>query len=305
MYAVTAEWKHFSSGSHKAGGRLIHAPVPSGDLILYVPGFPGGGATLFENRFADLLRKEEYSQIVLRHNGTILNGKFSDFLLNREQFPHAIPHHDGAYLCGVPSSVAEWLVEPKTVLEDFGANYTNITVIGHSFGAVAALHSLALMAEEGNPLVERVRSCICLAPAVGILKDHEDDVMDTVWATEFLSNPELAEKIALNSPENIRADLIPVYQNLAERVSASLKGIEKFFVHVERDEYLRYEDVDEFAKACGQNTHFVLDRFDRHDPRLPYDAHDMPNYPQQSLLDLIEGNIDPVDTISHSDGFME
>ncbi|HNQ92208.1 MAG TPA: hypothetical protein PKI93_04680 [Alphaproteobacteria bacterium] len=305
MYANPAEWKHFSSGSHKAEGRLLHSPKPSGDLIIYAPGYSGIGAKLFEDRFSDLLLEEEYSQIILRHNGTLLNAKDSDSLLNREKFPKAVPFHDGDYIGGAPSRLAERFIAPKTVIEAIGANYTNITLVGHSLGVVAVLHSLALLKEECNPLFERVRACVCMAPAVGVLKEHDDDIMDTLWNDAFLKFSSEEGIIAMGSPEDMKADLLAVYQNLPERVANNLQAISKIFVHVERDEFLRYEDIDEFVKACGQNCRFITDRFDRHDPRLPYAAHDMPNYPKQSMLDVIEGRLDPIDTITHSDGFIE
>jgi len=304
MSNLRAEWKHFSSPSGKAEGRLIHAENPSGDLIVYVPGFPGGGATLYETHFAKFLGEQEYFQIVLRHNGTLLNGAHSDVLLNREMFRNAVPHHDGEFIGQAPSSIAEWLVEPKVVLESIGGEYTNITLIGHSFGCLAALYSLVLMAEEGKRLIERVRSCVCMAPAIGLIKDHADDVMTTIWSEGFLSSESIWDRIALNGVENIRADLLRAYTDLPERVSSNLQQIHKVFIHAERDEYLKHEDVEEFMLGCGVNSQFVIDKFERHDPRMEYDAHDMPNFPQQILLDLIEGRYEHHRYFQSSDGFI-
>lgn len=304
MHNLTAEWKYFHSGTRKAEGRLIHAPQDSGDLILFCPGFPGAGSSLFEQRFVEAFCIEEYAQVYLRHNGTRLDSSTADEMLNTRQFPKAIPFHDGEWIGGAPSSVAEWLAEPQTVIEDFGAEYTGITVLAHSFGAVAALHSLANLHEAGHSILERVRKVICLAPAVGLLKDHADDVMDTLWVSEFLADSSVTDRVTLNGVDAIRSDLKATYQTLAARVKNLPAHIEKIFVHVERDEYIRGHDVEEFAQSVGENTQFLMDPFDRHDPRLIYAAHDMPNYPIQTLLDLVEGTDVPV-VVRGLDGFDE
>jgi pimeloyl-ACP methyl ester carboxylesterase len=304
MHAVTAEWKHYHSGDRKAEARIIHAPVESGDLVLFVPGFPGGGATLYEQRHSDPIRSEEYSQIILRHNGTRLNGSYADEMLNRRQFPNAIPHHDGEFIGGVPSSIAEWLCEPQTVLEAAGPAFTNITVIGHSFGALAALHSLCALNEQGRPVLDRVHRCICLAPAVGLLKNSADDIM-RIWSPEFIEQAATTDKIALNGSEEIRKDLQLVYQGLPGRVKKLPGRVSMIFVPVERDEYLRQSDVEEFAAAAGGNARIEVDRFDRHDPRHNLDAHDMPNYPTRALLDLIEAGDGTGKPLGYMDDFIE
>ena len=305
MHSATPEWKHFTSNGRKAEGRLIHAPQESGDLILFCPGFPGGGATLFEQRFAELLQKEEYSLFMLRHNGTRLDSDTADFMLNRRQFPKAVPFHDGSFIGGGSSSVAEWLTEPQTILETLGAEYTNITVIGHSFGAVAALKSLINLNQISHRILERVQRCILLAPAVGLLREHEEDVMDTIWQPDLIASEMVTERVALNAPEYILQDLRNVYTGLGDDAKQLPADIKKIFVHVERDEYVRHEDVEEFAHYIDPDSVFVVDKFERHDPRHGLDAHDMPNFPQQSMLDLIEGAEDMMPSRKNIDGFIE
>lgn len=305
MHPVTAEWKHLASGSSRAEGRLILAPRESGDLILFCPGFPGGGATLFEQRYAEILQKEEYSLFTLRHNGTRLDTDVADFMLNRRQFPKAVPFHDGDYIGGASSSIAEWVTEPQTVLETLGAEYTNITVIGHSFGAVAALYSLINLNNASHRILERINRCILLAPAVGLLREYDDDVMDTLWHPEFIASEIVTERVALNAPESILQDLRNAYVSLRDGAKQLPTGMKKIFVHVERDEYVRYQDVEEFANYIDPDSIFMVDKFERRDPRHGLDAHDMPNFPQQSLLDLIEGAEDIMPRRNDIDGFNE
>jgi pimeloyl-ACP methyl ester carboxylesterase len=266
MHAVTAEWKHYRSGEHKAEARIVHSPIESGDLVVFVPGFPGGGATLYEQRHADLIRSEEYSQIIVRHNGTRLDGPYADEMLNVRQFPNAVPHRDGAFIGGAASSITEWLSEPQTVLEAAGPAFTSITVIGHSFGALAVLHSLCALQEQGKPVLDRVRKCILLAPTLGLVKGAPDDIMNRVWAPEFIESSAVADRIALDGTDQVRADLTAAYQTLPERVKQLPGHVSLVFVHVEHDEYLRQSDVEEFMEASGGAGRLVLDTFDRYDP---------------------------------------
>ncbi len=292
MRQIYAEWKHFTSGNRKAEGRLIHPLAPCGDLVLFCPGFPGGGATLFEQRFVDRLLEEEYTVCVLRHNGTRLDTPEGQWMLNSQQYPKAVPFHDGKFIGGASSSVREWIGEPQTVLETLGAEFSEIIVVGHSFGAVTALNSLCGLNENGSTLLERIQKVILLAPAVGLLHERHDDVMDTLWQDEFIMSDLVTSRVTLNSCDEIKRDLNDVYHGLASRAAQLPEHMSKVFVHVERDEYIRRDDVEEFARFIDRDSQFFIDKFDRHDPRLGIDAHDMPHFPQQILLDLIEGNND-------------
>lgn len=289
MRQVYAEWKHFTSEGRKAAGRLIHPSAPCGDLVLFCPGFPGGGATLFEQRFVDRLLDEEYSVCVLRHNGTRLDTPEGQWMLNSEQFSKAIPFHDGAFIGGQPSSVREWIEEPLTAIEAMGAEFSEIVVVGHSFGSVTALHSLCGLHESGSRLIDRVRKVLLLAPAVGLLRDRDDDVMDTLWVDPFITSDFVTSRVALNSCDEIKQDLRTVYGSLAARAADLPERMSKLFVHVERDEYIRRDDVEEFARFIDKDSRFFIDKFDRHDPRLGIDAHDMPHFPEQILIDMIGG----------------
>lgn len=306
MRQVYAEWKHFTSEGRKAAGRLIHPSAPCGDLVLFCPGFPGGGSTLFEQRFVERLLDEEYNVCVLRHNGTRLDTPEGQWMLNSEQFPKAIPFHDGAFIGGAPSRVREWIEEPLTALETIGAEFSEIIVVGHSFGSVTALNSLCALQESGSRILDRVQRVVLLAPAVGLLRDHADDVMDTLWVDEFITSDLVTSRVALNSCDEIKQDLRAVYASLGERASRLPERLSKIFVHVDRDEYVRRDDVEEFARFIDKDSRFFIDKFDRHDPRLGIDAHDMPQFPQQILVDMIDGIGDAyVGGPSFHDGFLD
>lgn len=283
------EWKRFKSGNQTVDARVIHPHSESGDLILFCPGFPGGGATIYEQAHADQVVVHNYTQIVLRHNGTILDGPKSDFMLNNIQYPKATTHHHDGWIGGKPSSIAGWLIEPQTVLEEVGFSYSNIYVLAHSFGAVALLNSLANLHENGSHILDKVQAVALLAPALGVLEGKEEENIMRIWHEDFLTSSAVLEKVALeDDPPSIQMAMKNIYRFLPQRV-ASLPGHIRFnLLHVARDEYIREEDVRGFAAACKRGD-VVIDTIDHpHKAHGGIDAHDMPDYPTEMLLQLIE-----------------
>lgn len=289
MREAWTEWKRFKSGNQTVDARVIHPRSESGDLILFCPGFPGGGATIYEQAHADQVQEEDYTQIILRHNGTILDGPHSDFILNTEQYPKATTHHHDGWIGGKPSSLAEWLVEPQVVLEDVGFAYSNIYIFGHSFGAVALLNSLANLHEGGHHILERIRACALLAPALGTLHGSDEENIMRIWHEDFLASSAITEKIGLSDdPASFQMAMKNIYRFLPQRVAALPGAIRFNFLHIAKDEYIRESDVRSFADACNRGE-VVIDNIDRsHRGRGGVDAHDMPDYPTELLLQLIE-----------------
>lgn len=291
MRDAWAEWKRFKSDNQTVDGRVIHPPTESGDLILFCPGFPGGGATLYEQTHADQICAEEYTQIVLRHNGTILDGPHSDVILNSAQYPKATTHHHDGWIGGRPASLAEWLVEPQVVLQDIGFSYSNIYIFGHSFGAVALLNSLANLHEGGHHILERIRACALLAPALGTLQGRDEENIMRIWHEDFLTSSVVRERIGLkDDPASFQIGIKNVYSFLPQRVAALPWSIRLNFLHVAKDEYIRESDVRSFAESCRRGE-VIIDTIDHlHKGRRSVEAHDMPDYPTELLLRLIGGS---------------
>jgi hypothetical protein len=79
-----------------------------------------------------------------------------------------------------------------------------------------------------------------------------------------------------------------IYRFLPQRVAALPGSIRFNFLHIAKDEYIRESDVRSFAEACNRGE-VVIDNIDRpHRGRGVVDAHDMPDYPTELLLQLIE-----------------
>jgi hypothetical protein len=290
MQQARIEWKKFHTAEHSVEGRMIRPEHESGDLVLFCPGFPGGGATIYEQRHSETITKENFSQIIIRHNGTILNGEYSDAMLNKRQFPNVLPHHrEHNYLGAKLPTIEDWLLEPQTVLEDIGCNYTNIYIYAHSFGAVAALHSIANLNEINHPVIARIKTCICMAPALGTLEGSETENIMRVWQDGYTVSEMITGRVVFDERNNLKTSMRNIYQELPERISKLSGKLSIVMLHVAQDEYIREKDIRDFCKESGHEDSFMLDEIDRYIPTHGgMDAHDMPVYPTELLLELIE-----------------
>ena len=78
----------------------------------------------------------------------------------------------------------DWILEPETVLRDIGASFSNIVVVGHSFGAVCSLFFGAYCGE----FLFHFRTCADVRVPCSCgwsLKEHGEDIMETLWTLNF------------------------------------------------------------------------------------------------------------------------
>lgn len=268
----------------QSGGRHVEAQVwsPSKDTdkaILFCPGFPGAGATVFEQRHAAALAEAGYALYVLRHAGTRLDGPHAPGMVNNA----ARLARGGAHIGGGPATIDDWLLEPMTALAVLAERYAYVDVIGNSFGALSSLWS---MTREGAR-IEKVRHLILLAGAQGVLEDGgKTDVM-RIWKPEFIGADRVTERVSLNDPADIAATLQAVYAELPAKVAALPAHIRMTALVVARDELLSRADADKFNAAIGGRCAVIVDEINQ-----PYHAHgllahDMPDWRAGDLLALL------------------
>ena len=135
---MIVRWRVF-----KSGGQLVEAQVwepaqPTDKCILFCPGFPGAGATVFEQRHAAALADAGYALMVLRHKGTRLDGPHAPGMVNNA----SRLARGGTHIGGGPATIDEWLQEPLTALHVLAGEFTHIDILGNSFGALSSLWSL-------------------------------------------------------------------------------------------------------------------------------------------------------------------
>lgn len=276
---MKVSWHRFDG----AEAQLFEPDGPANAAILFCPGFPGMGGTVFEQRHAAALAEEGYAVYVLKHKGTKLSGALAPVLVNNAARLMQGRKNSETHIGGGPATIEDWLSEPLKALRGITSAYTDIHVIGNSFGALAALWS---MTEKGAPL-SHIRSLLLYAGAQGMIENDVDDSIMRLWQPEFLMASRITDKVSLNDPFDVVASLKNVYSVLPERCAALPKSIALTYLVVDRDELLRLDDTKRFQTAIGGRGDIVIDTEDHAWPEHGLLAHDTPNYKTEDLLALI------------------
>lgn len=271
-------WTIFESEGRTVEAQVFEPEAPTQNAILFCPGFPGMGGSLFEQRHAAALAAENYAVIVLHHSGTRLDGPHAPLMVNNGWRRMMAQKNGDTHLGGGPSSIDDWLMEPYTALKNL-PSYKNLTIIGNSFGALSAMWS---MTAETAP-VANIRHLILLAGAQGT-----EDLM-RIWKPEFIAMPRITEKVSLNDATEIAATLQKTYQQLPQRMKTLPPEIALTYLVVMRDELLTLRDTEQFRAAIDGRGKIVIDDIDKAYPNHGFMAHDMPDYPTVNLLALIRG----------------
>ena len=247
--------------------------------ILFCPGFPGAGGTLFEQRHAGALTAEGYDVYVIKHKGIRLDTPTAPFMVNNSARLAEGRLKGEKYLGGGIASIDDWLTEPLLALAELHERYQSIDMIGNSFGALSSLWSLTMPGAAS----EKVKTLVLYAGAQGIA----DSIM-RIWKPEYITVPRIADKVALEDAVQIVARLKTVYEDLPKRVLNGLAShIALTYLVVERDELLTLADTDQFRAAIGGRGRVVIDTIDKPLPEHGLMAHDTPEYPTNKILELL------------------
>lgn len=251
--------------------------------ILFCPGFPGMGATIFEQRHAAALVDQGYAVYVIKHKGTKLYGPMAPVMVNNAARLMRARGNRETHLGGGAATIHDWMVEPSFVLKALDEKYDAVHVIGNSFGALSAMWSMA----QDDAAIGKVKSLLLYAGAQGVWEDGNPESIARIWRPDFLRLPRITEKVELNDPAEIVDNLKEFYMALPERVKALPKSIPITYLVVEQDEILRMDDTSVFDDAIGGRGVTVVDRVDHAWPDHGFLAHDTTNYQTEDLLELI------------------
>ena len=139
------------------------------ELILFTPGFPGGNAGRFEQRYAKALIDEGYAFFTIRHNGTSLtNGATSFEILNSQKRMElavtSCEHHIG----GTRSegySPTDIIEEPIGPLLGFSEMFETIHLMGQSMGVAASYNAIRVL--SSNHVIDSIGNVVGIAGYVG------------------------------------------------------------------------------------------------------------------------------------------
>ncbi|PZQ48042.1 MAG: hypothetical protein DI551_02325 [Micavibrio aeruginosavorus] len=271
---------------HKFDGVEAQVFEPAGgasSVVLFCPGFPGMGGTVFEQRHAAALVEEGYAVYVIKHKGTKLSGGFAPILVNNAARLMAGRKIRETHIGGGAATITEWLEEPLVALNVLSTKYDSIHVIGNSFGALSSLWSMTC----SDAPIDKIKSLLLYAGAQGM--DAGDFGIMRIWKPEYLMVSRITDKVSLNDPFDIVATLKNTYHALPDRVKSLPEQIAITYLVVERDELLNVNDTKAFQAAIGGRGKIVMDAVDHAWPEQGLLAHDTPNYTTEDLLALIRG----------------
>ncbi|MCB1538235.1 MAG: hypothetical protein H6865_07935 [Rhodospirillales bacterium] len=281
---MRVSWQTLEHDGLSVEAQIFSPAVDTSEVVLLCPGFPGAGASRFEQRHAATIVHEGYALAVLRHAGTRFDSPTAPFMINNAHRLMVARQKNQTLLGDAPGTIEGWLREPLPALHALSERYSRIHVIGNSFGALSALWSLTTPSAPLN----RVATLILLAGAQGISDGTPLDIM-RIWQPQFMMLPTVTDKVSLESPARAYQTLADVYAQLPERVKASLpEHIPLRYLVVQNDEILRPSDTERFQAAIGGRGEVVLDTIDHARPAHELMAHDMPDYPTEYIIDLLQ-----------------
>lgn len=272
------EWQKFDW----VEAQVFKPDTPSQSAILFCPGFPGAGATVFEQRHAGALTQVGFTVFVIHHKGTRLDNGFAPMMVNNSTRLQEAYTKGETHLGGGPAGISDWMMEPLVVLKSIAETFDDIRVIGNSYGAISALWSLT---DEAAP-VEKVKALLLYAGAQGA----PDGAIAAKWVDEIRTMPHVAPKVMFDLDKPFASVFSDVYAALPERVKRGVpESVKLTYLVVEKDEILTLKDTEDFKAVIGGRGEIVMDSVDHGWPEAGLLAHDTPNFRTQDLLELIRG----------------
>lgn len=295
-------WITLDSKSGSVEGKLYFPAEISSKLIIFEPGFPGGGSTQFEELWLNKSLENGYTVFLIRHSGTIINGKYSNNYLNCPE-RQEIAKKKNQRVLGVKelSTIGDWLIEPKVAIEALGVYFKELYLVGHSFGPLALINSIIDLSQEKSELVNRLIKVISLAGAIGRARGKDDlklkiwhDHLDTDWARD---------RVEIGSAEDNTDMFAKAHNKIHDGVGDFPKNIE--FVGVTplgdsletTDTLVEPLETVDFVTSLGRG-YAIFDKTQYSDSKAGRMAHDMENLKSDTLIELLNKDWHPKQQIS-------
>ncbi|MCR4324486.1 MAG: alpha/beta fold hydrolase [Candidatus Curtissbacteria bacterium] len=280
-----SSWITLKSESGFVEGKLHRPEFGSQQLIIFEPGFPGDASTRLEKLWLNDLLKNNFTVFATRHNGTIINGKYSDNYLNCPEKQDWAKKHQQLLLGKKDSyTLADWLVEPLIALEALEDTFDGIFLIGHSFGGLAVFYSLIEFVKRRPDKAQKVHRIISLSGTSGKIKNQDDPILKQ-WA-DYLPRDSAGERVNVGEPtENLKI-LKNAYEEIHDEAKVIPESTEVICVMVENDELVPIKEAEEILTTLGRG-YLVIDKTEKADENTGRLAHDMDNLPAEKFLDLV------------------
>ena|SRR3989344_427278 len=276
LISVKSFWVMLKSKTGVVEGKLFLQKDRS-KLIIFEPGFPGGGSTQYEQLWLEKTLKNGYSIFLARHGGTLIHGTFSKSYINctERQKLKAI---DGLHVLGNKKdySIADWLIEPLIALEVLTPHFSEIVLCGHSFGPLALIYSLLKFVKAEPKLASKICRIVSLSGSIGRVRNYDNSILkiwhdhlNTEWAKErvelgdakintdiFGEAHKIVNEKALFIPKNITFIAVTPYGDTEKSIDEIVEPMESIdFINSLGRGYFIVDKTEWSDKKSGRMTH--------------------------------------------------
>src|SRR3990167_8494886 len=242
-------------------------------LIIFEPGFPGDGSTSLEKLWLRELLRHNCEVFAARHNGTIINGKYSDNYLNCPEKQAWAKNHNQVLLGKKDSyTLADWLIEPLIALEALEDQFDAIFLMGHSFGGLAIFYSLTEFAKKRPDKAHKVLRLISLAGSAGKVKGDNDQILKQ-WA-DYLPRDSTKQRVLVGDPGKNLKNLKDAYEQIHREAKIIPESTEVICVMVQNDELVPVKEAEDIISTLGRG-YLIVDKSEVADGTAGRLAHDM------------------------------
>lgn len=284
-------WSGLRTKSGFVEGKLYLPKQSNDSILLFEPGFPGDASSRLDHLWARSLVDNGYTIFAARHNGTIINGEYSDTYINSPEKQQEAKEK-GQEVLGEKDNptIADWLKEPLVMMEAFTSQFENIVLAGHSFGGLATFSSLVDFAKDNPELAKRVRRVVSLAGTVGRHRtDGEYPMKD--WDV-YMDTETVRKKVRIGDLQNNLNALRNAYIKIHSDASFLPKDTDFLFVMVWGDDKDSTDSLVPPIEALDMiptlgKGYLILDKGEKTDDASGKLAHDMDNLKPETLVQLL------------------
>jgi pimeloyl-ACP methyl ester carboxylesterase len=281
-------WQRLDSELGSVEGKLHLPPEQSGRLIIFEPGFPGGGASDFEHWHVGRLLAAGNAVFVIRHNGTRLDDRYASQIINcPDRLAEARNSGENVLGGSRDYTLSDWLLEPAIAIEALAAKFDTISLIAHSFGAVCTLYSLLDLQNNLSVHLAKVHRAIFLAGAIGRVRLPSDPQWNVM-----LDDAESREKVAIGGASQNLPALQSALRRAHHEASNLPETIDVVLIHPHGDlvgsvdEVIGVHEPLELIASMGRGT-LIIDKTEIVDAERGTFVHDMSALPTDALLKLL------------------
>lgn len=270
----------------------IHLPHKKTDtLLIFEPGFPGGGSGYFEEVMLNQVLKDGYAALFIRHVGTIINGKHSaGYIVCKEKQRQA--KEKGQEVLGTKRdhTIVDWLVEPKVALEVLAPHYEKVVLTGHSFGPLAAFSSLIDVNKEKPQLAKKVKRFISMSGTLGIVRDPKGQILSQ-WK-EYLNKDWSKERVLIGDTKYNVQKLHETYDKIHKEVGVFPIHTQFIAIHTwgdkknTTDELVHVVESLDIITSLGRG-YLIVDKTEYGTENMERIAHDMENLKPELFSKLV------------------